>query len=119
MTAMLVRLYGPMVKAAGSKELNLDCRVLELRELLTMLVNKYPGLNEYIVIKDGEILLRGVTILINGRHAMFQGGFKAEIHGGDVVDIIPPVRGGYPSANSTRFPGSTSPFRVTIQALGN
>jgi len=91
---MRVRLHGILRKVVGVKEIILDYEELTLDKLFHYLTEHYKGLAHYIF-KNGEKLsIRGIIILINGRHAMFQGGLKAVIKRGDVVDLIPPVHGG-------------------------
>jgi len=94
-----IRLYGLLKDLAGSNELSLEIPVesTHLRDILEELVRRYPSLNTYISVKDGSIQVRGLSILINGQHAMFLGGDMAEIKDGYVIDILPPVSGGFPS----------------------
>jgi len=94
-----IRLYGLLKDLTGSNELSLEIPVesTHLRDILEELVRRYPSLNTYISVKEGSIQVRGLSILVNGQHAMFLGGDMAEIKDGYVIDILPPVSGGFSS----------------------
>lgn len=94
---VVVRLYGVLKEITGSEvfvfELGEDSS--HLNRVLELLINKAPQISQFIVLrKNGEVEVKGVSILVNGRHAVFVGGGSALIRDGDIIDILPPLHGG-------------------------
>ncbi|MGB9828054.1 MoaD/ThiS family protein [Thermosphaera chiliense] len=93
---IIVRLYGALKDVAGREVLALEPKnhSLILIDLIKEILRIHPPLNEFITIRDERIEVKGLTILVNGRHVMFLGGDTAVVNDGDVVDILPPLHGG-------------------------
>ncbi|WP_448577849.1 MoaD/ThiS family protein [Thermosphaera sp.] len=91
-----VRFYGVLKDIVGREVLTLEVNNsgLILIDLIKEILRNHPSLSEFITIRDERIEVKGLTILINGRHAMFLGGDNAMLNDGDVVDILPPLHGG-------------------------
>lgn len=90
---IVMRFYGILREIVGEK-LELQYSEIPFIELISEILRKYPGLNEYIVITEKGIEVKGVTILVNGRSIVFLGGEKALIRNGDKIDVLPPLHGG-------------------------
>ncbi|MEM2009940.1 MAG: MoaD/ThiS family protein [Thermosphaera sp.] len=91
-----IRVYGMLKELVGREELtvSLDSERIILISVIEKVLEQYPQLGEFIELVDDDVRVRGVSILLNGRHVMFLGGSKAVIHNNDVLDLIPPMRGG-------------------------
>jgi len=101
---VLVRFYGVLRELAGSQ---LEVQVgpsgeMEFIELVKAVLEKCQALVEYIRVDYRGVVVRGLSILINGRHIAFLGGDKSKVRDGDVVDILPPLHGGLCRVNSVR-----------------
>ncbi len=92
---IIIRFYG-VLKEVVKERLELDLKSNEtlLVDLIKEILREYPALSNYIMIGEEGVVVRGVSVLINGRHVMFLGGDKALIRDGDVIDILPPLHGG-------------------------
>ncbi len=65
-----------------------------LREVLSDLASRYPGMGEQILSEEGE-LHRFVNVYLNDEDVRYlEGGLDAEVAEGDVVSILPAVAGG-------------------------
>lgn len=92
-----IRLYGVLRDIAGRESITVefDTEQTLLHEVIAKLLGASPGLSQFIKLNvDRAVEVRGVTVIINGRHAVFLGGEKALIKDGDVIDLIPPLHGG-------------------------
>ncbi len=92
---VVVRFYGVLREIISEKlELDIPSSGVPLIDLFSEILRKYPALGEYIRVNERGVEVRGVTILVNGRHVAFLGGDKAVIRSGDVIDVLPPLHGG-------------------------
>jgi molybdopterin synthase sulfur carrier subunit len=64
-----------------------------LRELLSDLEARYPGLSRNVVTEDGG-LHRFVNVYLNKEDVRYLGALETEVSEGDVVSILPAVAGG-------------------------
>ena len=63
-----------------------------LREVLTDLESRYPGVTKNVV--DGDHLYRFINVFVNDDDARMSGGLDATVAEGDTVRILPAVAGG-------------------------
>jgi len=92
---VIIRFYGVLRDIASEKvELYIPQSEVSFIDLIKEVVREYPALSNYIIVNDRGVEVKGVTILVNGRHIMFLGGDKALIKDGDVIDLLPPLHGG-------------------------
>ncbi|MCC6035111.1 MAG: MoaD/ThiS family protein [Desulfurococcaceae archaeon] len=93
--AVIVRFYGVLKEIINEKlELEVPSDGILFINLINEILQKYAPLSEYIVVTEKGVEVKGVTILVNGRHIMFLGGDKAVVRSGDIIDILPPLHGG-------------------------
>ncbi len=64
-----------------------------LREVLSDLESRYPGLTGNVVSEDGE-LHRFVNVYVNDEDVRYLGSLETQLSDGDVVAILPAVAGG-------------------------
>jgi sulfur-carrier protein len=64
-----------------------------VRDLLTDLEQRYPGITGGIVNPDGG-LHRFVNLYVNGEDVRYLGALDTEVKEGDTVSILPAVAGG-------------------------
>jgi MoaD family protein len=64
-----------------------------LRDLLTNLESKYPGITKNIVNEDGG-LHRFINVYVNDEDVRYLGSLETPIKDGDTVSILPAVAGG-------------------------
>jgi MoaD family protein len=64
-----------------------------LRDLLTDLDARHPGLLKRIVTEEGS-LHRFVNVYVNDEDVRYLGALETEVKDGDVVSILPAVAGG-------------------------
>jgi molybdopterin synthase sulfur carrier subunit len=64
-----------------------------VREVLTDLESRYPGLSRAVVADDGG-LHRFVNVYLNDEDVRYLGALETEVGEGDVVSILPAVAGG-------------------------
>jgi len=90
-----VKLYGVLRDLAGRETLELSCEYDEcvLYRIFEKIVQTHPELKNYINVVDKEIYVRGVNIIINGRHIMFYD-INEIVKEDLLIDILPPVSGG-------------------------
>jgi len=92
---VIIRFYGILREIVNERlELHISQSEVSFADLIRIIIKDYPALSDYIVVSKGEVEVKGVTILVNGRHIMFLGGDKALIKDGDVIDMLPPLHGG-------------------------
>lgn len=91
---MSVRVKLPTIlrKHAGGEAL-VDADGATLRELLSDLESRYPGITKNVVSDEGG-LHRFVNVYVNDEDVRFSGGLEAAIADGDNVTILPAVAGG-------------------------
>jgi MoaD family protein len=73
----------PLVDAEGST----------VRELLSDLESRYPGITKNVVTGDGG-LHRFVNVYVNDEDVRYLGSLETEVSEGDTVSILPAVAGG-------------------------
>jgi len=92
---VIIRFYGVLREIASEKvELYIPQSEVSFIDLIKEVMRECPALSNYIIVNDRGVEVKGVTILVNGRHIMFLGGDKALIKDGDVIDLLPPLHGG-------------------------
>lgn len=93
--AVIVRFYGMLRELAREKlELNISSNEISFLDLIKEILKEYPHLSNYIKVNEEKVEVKGVSILVNGRHIMFLGGDKALVRDGDVIDMLPSLHGG-------------------------
>ncbi|MDP9341924.1 MAG: MoaD family protein [Actinomycetota bacterium] len=64
-----------------------------LREVLSDLESRYPGLTRSVLSEDGG-LHRFVNVYVNNEDVRYLGSLETEVNEGDTVSILPAVAGG-------------------------
>jgi molybdopterin synthase sulfur carrier subunit len=64
-----------------------------LRDVLTDLESKYPGITKNIVSEDGG-LHRFINVYVNDEDVRYLGALETAVADGDTVSILPAVAGG-------------------------
>jgi MoaD family protein len=64
-----------------------------LREVLSRLETRYPGITSTVLTEDGA-LHRFVNVYVNDEDVRFLGSLETEVRDGDTVSILPAVAGG-------------------------
>jgi MoaD family protein len=77
--------------AAG--EARVDAEGATLRELLSDLETRYPGITKNVVTEDGA-LHRFVNVYLNDEDVRYLGSLETAVAEGDTVSILPAVAGG-------------------------
>jgi MoaD family protein len=77
--------------AAG--EARVDAEGATLRELLSDLETRYPGITKNVVTEDGA-LHRFVNVYVNDEDVRYLGSLETAVAEGDTVSILPAVAGG-------------------------
>ncbi|MFN3268100.1 MAG: MoaD/ThiS family protein [Zestosphaera sp.] len=92
---IVVRFYG-VLRELVKERLELSMRSSEVLflDLIKEIIREYPALGNFIKVSEEGVEVRGVSVLVNGRHVMFLGGDKALVRDGDVIDVLPPLHGG-------------------------
>jgi sulfur-carrier protein len=91
---MPVRVKLPTIlrKHAGGEPL-VDARGTTLRELLSDLESRYPGITKNVVTEDGG-LHRFVNVYVNDEDVRYLGSMETSVAEGDTISILPAVAGG-------------------------
>ncbi|MBI2237337.1 MAG: MoaD family protein [Actinobacteria bacterium] len=91
---MSVRVKLPTIlrKHVGG-EAQVDAEGATLRDLLTDLEARYPGITKNIVAEDGG-LHRFVNVYVNDEDVRYLGSLETAVGEGDTVSILPAVAGG-------------------------
>ena len=74
-------------------EPRVDAEGATLRELLSDLETRYPGITRNVVTPDGA-LHRFVNVYVNDEDVRYLGSLETVVSEGDVVSILPAVAGG-------------------------
>ena len=64
-----------------------------LRDLLSDLEQRFPGLTQNVVTDDGN-LHRFVNVYVNDEDVRYLGSLETQVSDGDTVNILPAVAGG-------------------------
>jgi len=91
---MSVRVKLPTIlrKHAGGEAL-VDADGATLRELLSDLESRYPGITKNVVSDEGG-LHRFVNVYVNDEDVRYLGSLETAVKDGDTVSILPAVAGG-------------------------
>jgi molybdopterin synthase sulfur carrier subunit len=87
-----VKLPTILRKHAGG-EPRVDAEGATLRELLSDLEMRYPGITKNVVTDDGG-LHRFVNVYVNDEDVRYLGSLETAVGEGDTVSILPAVAGG-------------------------
>lgn len=87
-----VKLPTILRKHAGGEPL-VDAEGTTLRELLTDLETRYPGITKNVMTPDGS-LHRFVNVYVNDEDVRYLGSLETAVKEGDTVSILPAVAGG-------------------------
>jgi molybdopterin synthase sulfur carrier subunit len=74
-------------------EAQVDASGSTLRDLLTDLESKYPGITKNIVSEDGG-LHRFINVYVNDEDVRYLGSLETAVTDADTVSILPAVAGG-------------------------
>jgi len=74
-------------------EPRVDAEGTTLRELLSDLESRYPGITKNVVTEDGA-LHRFVNVYVNDEDVRYLGSLETAVVEGDTVSILPAVAGG-------------------------
>jgi MoaD family protein len=78
-------------QAGGEKQVDVDGTTL--REVLSDLETRYPGITSTVLSEDGS-LHRFVNVYVNDEDVRYLGSLETEVRDGDTVSILPAVAGG-------------------------
>lgn len=78
-------------QAGGEKQVDVDGTTL--REVLSGLETRYPGITSTVLTEDGA-LHRFVNVYLNDEDVRYLGSLETEVRDGDTVSILPAVAGG-------------------------
>jgi len=87
-----VKLPTILRRHAGGEAL-VDAEGSTLRDLLSNLESRYPGITKNIVADDGG-LHRFINVYVNDEDVRYLGSLETAVKEGDVVSILPAVAGG-------------------------
>jgi MoaD family protein len=90
--AIRVRLPTILRPHAGG-EASVESSGSNLREVLSDLESRYPGLTTGVVSEDGD-LHRFVNVYVNDEDVRYTGALDTSLRDGDTVSILPAVAGG-------------------------
>ncbi|NTU83396.1 MAG: MoaD/ThiS family protein [Chloroflexales bacterium] len=92
---MNVNFYATLRPIVGGRTVKLDLPAgVTVRELVDVLVERWPPLRKQLLDADGE-LYRHVNVFINGRGTPFlDQGMRSIVNVGDTIDVFPAVAGG-------------------------
>jgi len=92
---MKVNFYATLRKIAGQKTVEFDLgNGLTARQLLEMVLERFPEMREELIDKDGN-LYGHVHLFVNGRDSRFlANNIDTLIEAGDKIDMFPAVGGG-------------------------
>ena len=77
--------------AGGEKQVDVDGATL--REVLSDLETRYPGITSTVLTEDGA-LHRFVNVYVNDEDVRYLGSLETEVRDEDTVSILPAVAGG-------------------------
>jgi molybdopterin synthase sulfur carrier subunit len=90
MSKIKVRLFANFREFTKTKELEIEGN--SMREILELLCEKFPGL-ENMLFKDKD-LQPYINVFLNGRDVLKSGGLEMLLEQDDEIAIFPPVSGG-------------------------
>jgi molybdopterin converting factor small subunit len=79
--------------ARGVGVVNVDSRGGTLRDALSALRVKYPGIVERVLTEQGAVR-EHVNLFVGEENSRFIGGLDAPVADGDTIEIVPSVSGG-------------------------
>ncbi len=90
----MIRVKLPTIlrKYAGGEAL-IDAHGTTLRDLLTDLEQRFPGITKNVVSEDGG-LHRFINIYVNDEDVRYLGSLETPVKDGDTVSLLPAVAGG-------------------------
>lgn len=90
----MIRVKLPTIlrKHAGGEAL-VDAHGATLRDLLTDLEQRYPGITKNVVSEDGG-LHRFINVYVNDEDVRYLGSLETPVKDGDTVSLLPAVAGG-------------------------
>lgn len=90
----MVRVKLPTIlRQHAGGQAQVDAKGATLRELLTDLESRYPGITKNVVTPDGG-LHRFVNVYVNDEDVRYLGSLETAVREGDRVSILPAVAGG-------------------------
>lgn len=91
---MSVRIKLPTIlRKHADGEAVVDAEGATLRELLSDLESKYPGVTKNVVSQDGG-LHRFINVYVNDEDVRYLGSLETPVKDGDTVSLLPAVAGG-------------------------
>ncbi|HEX2032241.1 MAG TPA: ubiquitin-like small modifier protein 1 [Actinomycetota bacterium] len=91
---MAVRVKLPtLLRQHAGGESEIAARGGTVREVLTDLEARYPGLTRTVLTREGD-LHRFVNVYVNDEDVRFLGALETGVREGDVISILPAVAGG-------------------------
>ncbi|MCK5261932.1 MAG: MoaD family protein [Thermoplasmatales archaeon] len=88
-----IKLLKPFSDAVGKGELELDFDGVTLKDLLKVLVNRYPRLKKEFYTKTGE-LTDYMCMFVNDKPISALNGINTELENGDELLFFVPISGG-------------------------
>ena len=90
----MIRVKLPTIlrKHAGGEAL-VDADGATLRDLLTNLERRYPGITKNVISEDGG-LHRFINVYVNDEDVRYLGSLETPVKDGDTVSLLPAVAGG-------------------------
>ena len=90
----MARLKLPTIlRAHAGGEKQVEVRGTTLREVLSDLETRYPGITSTVLTDDGA-LHRFVNVYVNDEDVRYLGSLETAIEPGDTISILPAVAGG-------------------------
>ncbi|MEM3506046.1 MAG: ubiquitin-like small modifier protein 1 [Candidatus Bathyarchaeia archaeon] len=93
MPEVIVKLYTSLREIAGEKETKVNAETI--KEVLKILSEKYGNEFKNHLLDENGNLKPFFHIMVNGRKMGLLDGVETRLKDGDVLDIFPPVGGGY------------------------
>lgn len=84
-----------MTFTGGESEVEIESAAGDLRQVLTALWTRYPGLADRIVTEQGEVR-QHVNIFVENESIRYTGGLDTRVHRDSKIYIVPAVSGGSP-----------------------
>lgn len=88
-----IKLLKPFSDAIGKNELELDFNGIKFKDLITVIVNKYPQLKNEFYTNTGE-LTAYIAIFVNDKPLSALDGINTKLKNGDELVFFVPISGG-------------------------